>query len=162
MLTGKSERKKKCFTFQKLVKSNSQNIMARKKEQALQVHLTSDSLFDNYLAEEGKIKIIDVFQNWTGQCKSILASMKKMKVEMQDPRLSFATGCCDDLTALEVFRGSSPEPIFLIFYNNILVDFVRGCNINLMQSKVKTICGASLDKEYRVVLKLGGYSKNYI
>ena len=136
--------------------------MARKKEQALQVHLTSDSLFDNYLAEEGKIKIIDVFQNWTGQCKSILASMKKMKVEMQDPRLSFATGCCDDLTALEVFRGSSPEPIFLIFYNNILVDFVRGCNINLMQSKVKTICGASLDKEYRVVLKLGGYSKNYI
>lgn len=119
--------------------------MARKKEQALQVHLTSDSLFDGYVSEADKIKVIDIFQGWTGQCKSILASMKKMKVELQDPRITFATACCDTISALEIFRETSPEPIFLIYFGDTVIDYVRGCNINMMQKKLKSISTDSLD-----------------
>lgn len=112
--------------------------MSRKKEAALQDIITSEQEWDQYVANvEGLITVVDAYPKWTGPCKSIQSTLKRIKLEQASQILRFATACIDDIEALTEYRNQPPEPMFLIYASGILVDICHGCDVPLLTKKVK-------------------------
>ncbi|CAL8090353.1 unnamed protein product [Orchesella dallaii] len=61
--------------------------------------------------KEGLI-IVDVYPGWTGSCVSMINIFKRIKVEVNDDRLHFATACSDKIDDLLMFKDQS-EPTWL-------------------------------------------------
>jgi len=112
--------------------------MSRKKEQALQEFYTTQEEFDDAINTSGFLYVIDAYPRWTGACKSIVSTLKRIKLEVSSPMLKFGTACIDDLDSLSDYRDRSPEPIFLFYAEGILVDVCIGCNVPLLTSKITT------------------------
>jgi len=113
--------------------------MSRKKEAALQEIITNDQGWETHIASAtGFLTIVDVYQAWTGPCKSICTTLKRIKLETGSQILKFATACADDITALEAYRNQPPEPTFLFYASGVLVDICHGCNVPLLVKKIDT------------------------
>lgn len=112
--------------------------MSRKKEQALQEPLTSNDDFVTAINQPGTLYVIDAYQKWTGPCKSICSTLKRMKLECSSARLKFATACIDDLDSLAPHRDMPPEPLFLFYASGVLIDICQGCNVPLLNQKIQT------------------------
>jgi len=120
--------------------------MSRKKEQALQEFLTNDEDFEAAINTSGALYVIDSYPKWTGACKSICSTLKRIKLEVSSPRLKFATACIDEIDALHEYRDMPPEPIFTFYAGGVLVDICHGCNVPLLASKIQK----QLDNEDKI------------
>ncbi|XP_046902971.1 thioredoxin domain-containing protein 6 [Hypomesus transpacificus] len=119
----------------------------KKKEVSLQVSVTNQEQWDELLETKGLI-VIDVYQKWCGPCKAVVSLFRKIKNELGDELLHFATAEADSIDTLERYRGKC-EPTFLFYGGGELVAVLRGANAPLLQ---KTIL-KELEKEKLVLQK---------
>jgi len=111
--------------------------MSRKKEVALQDIITNDDEWDTFVGSAaGLLTVVDAYPKWTGPCKSICSTLKRIKLEAGSQILKFATACVDDIQDLESYRNQPPEPTFLFFASGVLVDVCHGCDVPLLTKKI--------------------------
>jgi thiol-disulfide isomerase/thioredoxin len=82
-----------------------------------QVHITTEEDLVGRLATGG-CKVVEVYSEWCGPCKSILPTCKKLRLEGKDEEaLSFlliAAEACKQQEQLKEHQGKS-EPLFLVY-----------------------------------------------
>ncbi|XP_061082974.1 thioredoxin domain-containing protein 6 isoform X2 [Conger conger] len=106
----------------------------KKKEVSLQMAATNQEHWDEMLAIKG-LNVIDVYQQWCGPCRAVVSLFRKVKNELGDDLLHFATAEADSIDALEKYRGKC-EPTFLFYGGGELVAVLRGANAPLLQKLV--------------------------
>ncbi|XP_078142245.1 thioredoxin domain-containing protein 6 [Centroberyx gerrardi] len=124
----------------------------KKKEVSLQAPVTNHEQWDEMLATKG-LTVVDVYQQWCGPCRAVVSLLRKIKNELGDDLLHFATAEADSIDALERYRGKC-EPTFLFYGGGELVAVLRGANAPLLQRMIVE----ELTKE-KLVLEQGGERK---
>ncbi|MBN3283544.1 TXND3 protein, partial [Polyodon spathula] len=81
------------------------------------------------------LTVVDVYQQWCGPCRAVVSLFRKIKNELGDDLLHFATAETDGIDSLERYRGKC-EPTFLFYGGGDLVAVVRGANAPLLQKTV--------------------------
>ncbi|XP_076821346.1 thioredoxin domain-containing protein 3 homolog isoform X2 [Clavelina lepadiformis] len=119
--------------------------MAKRKEIILQVTLNSQETWEEAMGQ-GKLFVIDAHQKWCGPCTAIIGMLKRIKNELGDDLLRFATAEVDSVDSLEHYRGKC-EPNFLFFASGELVAAIRGCNAPLIQKTIQSC----LEAEHKVL-----------
>ncbi|KAK2904677.1 hypothetical protein Q8A67_006476 [Cirrhinus molitorella] len=117
----------------------------KKKEISLQVNINNDDQWSEVLATRGLI-VVDVYQQWCGPCRAVVSLFRKIKNELGDELLHFATAEADGIEALEKYRGKC-EPTFLFYAGGQLVSVLRGPNAPLLQRVIQE----ELSKEKNVL-----------
>ncbi|XP_029386756.1 thioredoxin domain-containing protein 6 [Echeneis naucrates] len=107
---------------------------SKKKEASLQVAITNQEQWEEMLATQG-LTVVDVNQRWCGPCRAVVSLLRKVKNELGDELLHFATAEADSIDALEMYRGKC-EPTFLFFGGGELVAVLRGANAPLLQKMI--------------------------
>ncbi|XP_023930674.1 thioredoxin domain-containing protein 3 homolog isoform X5 [Lingula anatina] len=116
-----------------------------KKEAAIAVDIGTQEEWEECLAKEGLI-VVDVYQEWSGPCKAMVTNLRKLKMELSDDYLHFATAKADTIDALEKYRGKC-QPCFLFFAGGCLVAVVRGANAPVIERTLKD----QLAQEHKVM-----------
>ncbi|XP_034742447.1 thioredoxin domain-containing protein 6 isoform X1 [Etheostoma cragini] len=124
----------------------------KKKEASLQASVTNQEQWEEMLATKG-LTVVDVYQQWCGPCRAVVSLLRKIKNELGDDLLHFATAEADNIDALEKYRGKC-EPTFLFYGGGELVAVLRGANAPLLQRMIVE----ELAKE-KSVLEQGGERK---
>ncbi|KAM3607555.1 uncharacterized protein V6R79_009584 [Siganus canaliculatus] len=124
----------------------------KKKEATLQASVTLQEQWEEMLVTKG-LTVVDVYQQWCGPCRAVVSLLRKIKNELGDDLLHFATAEADSIDALEKYRGRC-EPTFLFYGGGELVAVLRGANAPLLQRMIVE----ELDKE-KLVLDQGGERK---
>ncbi|XP_016386652.1 thioredoxin domain-containing protein 6-like [Sinocyclocheilus rhinocerous] len=117
----------------------------KKKEISLQVNINNDDQWGEVLATKGLI-VADVYQQWCGPCRAVVSLFRKIKNELGDELLHFATAEADGIEALEKYRRKC-EPTFLFYAGGQLVSVLRGPNAPLLQRVIQE----ELSKEKNVL-----------
>uniref|UniRef100_A0A667Y703 Nucleoside diphosphate kinase B n=1 Tax=Myripristis murdjan TaxID=586833 RepID=A0A667Y703_9TELE len=107
---------------------------------------------DEMLATKG-LTVVDVYQQWCGPCRAVVGLLRKIKNELGDDLLHFATAEADSVEALERYRGKC-EPTFLFYGGGELVAVLRGANAPLLQKLILE----ELTKE-KLIVEQGGERK---
>uniref|UniRef100_A0A3Q3AHN2 Nucleoside diphosphate kinase B n=1 Tax=Kryptolebias marmoratus TaxID=37003 RepID=A0A3Q3AHN2_KRYMA len=105
---------------------------------------------EEVLAVRG-LTVVDVHQQWCGPCRAVVSLLRKIKNELGDDLLHFATAEADGVDALERYRGKC-EPTFLFYGGGELVAVLRGANAPMLQRMIVE----ELSKEKLVLDKGGG------
>ncbi|XP_068428506.1 thioredoxin domain-containing protein 6 isoform X2 [Clinocottus analis] len=124
----------------------------KKKEASLQNSVTNQEQWEEMLATKG-LTVVDVYQQWCGPCRAVVSLLRKIKNELADDLLHFATAEADSVDALERYRGKC-EPTFLFYGGGELVAVLRGANAPFLQRMIVE----ELSKE-KLVLEQGGERK---
>ncbi|XP_045560895.1 thioredoxin domain-containing protein 6 isoform X2 [Salmo salar] len=106
----------------------------KKKEVSLQASVSNQEQWDEMLATKG-LTVVDVYQQWCGPCRAVVSLLRKIKNELGDDLLHFATAKADSIDALERYRGKC-EPTFLFYGGGEMVSVLRGANAPLLQKMV--------------------------
>ncbi|XP_022595893.1 thioredoxin domain-containing protein 3 homolog isoform X1 [Seriola dumerili] len=106
----------------------------KKKEASLQASITNQEQWEEMLATKG-LTVVDVNQQWCGPCRAVVSLLRKIKNELGDELLHFATAEADSIDALEKYRGKC-EPTFLFHGGGELVAVLRGANAPLLQKMI--------------------------
>ncbi|XP_024117082.1 thioredoxin domain-containing protein 6 [Oryzias melastigma] len=85
----------------------------KKKEAALQVSISNQTQWEKMLSTTG-LTVVDVYQKWCGPCKAIVRHLRKVKNELGDVLLHFATAEADSIEDLKMYRGKC-TPTFLFY-----------------------------------------------
>ncbi|XP_005918345.1 thioredoxin domain-containing protein 6 isoform X2 [Haplochromis burtoni] len=124
----------------------------KKKEATLQASVTNQEQWEEILATKG-LTVVDVYQQWCGPCRAVVSLLRKIKNELGDDLLHFATAEADSIDVLERYRGKC-EPTFLFYGGGELVAVLRGANAPMLQRMIVE----ELAKE-KLVLEQGGERK---
>ena len=85
--------------------------------------------------------MVEVFSEWAGPCKSVLPTIKRLRMEKDDESaLTFLTvkaEKCDLLDSAKEHRGKS-EPLFLLFRNGQLKAKIEGANTPMLNTQILT------------------------
>ncbi|CAB3983118.1 thioredoxin domain-containing 3 homolog isoform X4 [Paramuricea clavata] len=119
--------------------------MSKGKKTELQATVHSQDQWEELLQKDGLI-VVDAYAAWCGPCKAIVSTLKRIKNELGDDLLHFATAETDNINSLLLYRGKS-QPTFLFYSNGVLVYVIRGCNSPVM---IKTIT-SQLEREHKVL-----------
>ncbi|GAB1602351.1 thioredoxin domain-containing protein 3 homolog [Argonauta hians] len=120
--------------------------MARRKgDIVLQKELNSQEDWEEFLSREG-VLVIDVFQEWSGPCVSLLNNFKKLRNECSDDLLKFAVAKCNNIESLVEYRGRS-KPCFLFYTGGELACVVRGARFPLLRDTIISL----LAREHQVL-----------
>ncbi|XP_078489243.1 thioredoxin domain-containing protein 3 homolog [Ciona intestinalis] len=119
--------------------------MAKRKEVILQETLNTQEAWEVAMSS-GKLYVVDAHQKWCGPCTAIVGMLKRIKNELGDDLLRFATAQVDVIDTLEQYRGKC-EPNFLFYGGGELVAAVRGCNAPLVQETIQE----SLKNEHKIL-----------
>ncbi|KAJ7372868.1 thioredoxin domain-containing protein 6 [Desmophyllum pertusum] len=82
----------------------------------LQIEIKTQDQWDELLSKEGLI-VVDSYSAWCGPCKAIVSSFKRLKNELGDDMLVFATVETDSIDSLDAYRMKS-QPTFLFYADN--------------------------------------------
>ncbi|CAC5383652.1 NME8 [Mytilus coruscus] len=85
----------------------------RKAEIQLQMQIESQEEWEELLSKEG-LNVVDVYQEWCGPCSGMVANLRRLKNELGDDLLRFATAKADMIDSLDKYRGHC-EPCFLFY-----------------------------------------------
>ncbi|XP_071942611.1 thioredoxin domain-containing protein 3 homolog isoform X8 [Antedon mediterranea] len=96
----------------------------KKEAVALQKSLVNQEHWDEMLATDG-LTVVDIYQKWCGPCKAVQGLFRRLKNEIGDDLLHYATAEADGIESLERYRGRC-EPCFLFYGGGELIDVVRG------------------------------------
>ncbi|XP_041857730.1 thioredoxin domain-containing protein 6 isoform X2 [Melanotaenia boesemani] len=124
----------------------------KKKESSLQTSVTNQEQWEEMLNTKG-LTVVDVYQQWCGPCRAVVSLLRKIKNELSDDLLHFATAEADSVDALEMYRGKC-EPTFLFYGGGDLVAVLHGANAPMLQRMIVE----ELAKE-KLVLEQGGERK---
>ncbi|XP_043988413.1 thioredoxin domain-containing protein 6 isoform X4 [Gambusia affinis] len=107
--------------------------MAGKKKEA---SVMNQEQWEEILTTKG-LTVVDVYQQWCGPCRAVVSLLRKIKNELSDDLLHFATAEADSIDALEKYRGKC-EPTFLFFgvSGGELVAVLRGANAPMLQRMI--------------------------
>ncbi|XP_050407604.1 thioredoxin domain-containing protein 6 isoform X4 [Patella vulgata] len=128
--------------------------MARKKQEIqLQQEIETQEEWEEMMAKEG-LWVVDIYQEWCGPCSAMVSNFRRLKNELGDDLLHFATAKVDTIDALEKYKGRC-EPTFLFFACGVLVAVIHGSQSPLVMRTVteqlaqehKVMEGASERKE---------------
>uniref|UniRef100_A0A8C7YWR9 Nucleoside diphosphate kinase B n=1 Tax=Oryzias sinensis TaxID=183150 RepID=A0A8C7YWR9_9TELE len=100
----------------------------------LQVSITNQKQWEKMLATKG-LTVVDVYQKWCGPCKPIVKHLRKVKNELGDVLLHFATAEADSIEDLKMFRGKC-IPTFLFYADGMLVGVLQRANPPLLQRTI--------------------------
>ncbi|XP_078702271.1 thioredoxin domain-containing protein 6-like isoform X14 [Branchiostoma floridae x Branchiostoma belcheri] len=114
--------------------------MARKKEVQLQEELRNQEQWDDFLSKKG-LGMIDVYQAWAGPCTAVNGMLRRIKNELGDDLLRFASAEADNIEALERYRGKC-QPTFLFMAGGELVHVIRGANAPLINKAIPELLKA--------------------
>ncbi|XP_066305247.1 thioredoxin domain-containing protein 3 homolog isoform X4 [Branchiostoma lanceolatum] len=114
--------------------------MARKKEIQLQEELKNQEQWDDFLSKKG-LGMIDVYQAWAGPCAAVNGMLRRIKNELGDDLLRFASAEADNIEALERYRGRC-QPTFLFMAGGELVHVIRGANAPLINKAIPDLLKA--------------------
>ncbi|CAH1249802.1 NME8 [Branchiostoma lanceolatum] len=114
--------------------------MARKKEAAWQEELKNQEQWDDFLSKKG-LGMIDVYQAWAGPCAAVNGMLRRIKNELGDDLLRFASAEADNIEALERYRGRC-QPTFLFMAGGELVHVIRGANAPLINKAIPDLLKA--------------------
>uniref|UniRef100_A0A8C4X7K4 NME/NM23 family member 9 n=1 Tax=Erpetoichthys calabaricus TaxID=27687 RepID=A0A8C4X7K4_ERPCA len=89
---------------------------------------------DEMLARKG-VNVIDLYQQWCGPCKAAVGFFRKIKNDLGDDLLHFATADANSIPALERYVGPC-IPTFLFIAGGELVAVVRGVNAPLLRKTI--------------------------
>ncbi|XP_007577660.1 thioredoxin domain-containing protein 3 homolog isoform X2 [Poecilia formosa] len=106
----------------------------KKKEASLQASVMNQEQWEEMLTTKG-LTVVDVYQQWCGPCRAVVSLLRKIKNELSDDLLHFATAEADSIDALEKYRGKC-EPTFLFFGGGELVAVLRGANAPMLQRMI--------------------------
>ncbi|XP_006788646.1 thioredoxin domain-containing protein 6 isoform X3 [Neolamprologus brichardi] len=106
----------------------------KKKEATLQASVTNQEQWEEMLATKG-LTVVDVYQQWCGPCRAVVSLLRKIKNELGDDLLHFATAEADSIDVLERYRGKC-EPTFLFYGGGELVAVLRGANAPMLQRMI--------------------------
>ncbi|RVE58085.1 hypothetical protein OJAV_G00205730 [Oryzias javanicus] len=106
----------------------------KKKEAPLQVSIINQKQWEKMLATKG-LTVVDVYQKWCGPCKAIVRHLRKVKNELGDVLLHFATAEADSIEDLKMYRGKC-IPTFLFYADGMLVGVLQGANPPLLQKMI--------------------------
>ncbi|XP_024142862.1 thioredoxin domain-containing protein 6 isoform X1 [Oryzias melastigma] len=106
----------------------------KKKEAALQVSISNQTQWEKMLSTTG-LTVVDVYQKWCGPCKAIVRHLRKVKNELGDVLLHFATAEADSIEDLKMYRGKC-TPTFLFYADGMLVGVLQGANPPLLQKTI--------------------------
>uniref|UniRef100_A0AAY4DUQ8 Thioredoxin domain-containing protein n=1 Tax=Denticeps clupeoides TaxID=299321 RepID=A0AAY4DUQ8_9TELE len=104
---------------------------SKKKEVSLQASITSEEQWSEMRATTG-LTVVDVYQRWCGPCRAVVSLFRKIKNELADDLLHFATAEADSIEALKGYRDRC-EPTFLFYGGGELVGVQRGADAPLLQ-----------------------------
>uniref|UniRef100_G3NRQ7 Nucleoside diphosphate kinase B n=1 Tax=Gasterosteus aculeatus aculeatus TaxID=481459 RepID=G3NRQ7_GASAC len=100
----------------------------------VQASVTNQEQWEEMLATKG-LTVVDVYQQWCGPCRAVVSLLRKIKNELSDDLLHFATAEADGIDALEKYRGKC-EPTFLFYGGGEMVAVLRGANAPLLQRMI--------------------------
>lgn len=117
--------------------------MARKKEQAVMETISDENEFLAFIDKPG-LNVVDVFQTWCGPCKPVQVLFKRLKMELGQDFVSFATADAVQIPPLESYQADC-EPVFLAYGGGDLVGKMVGCNAPLIERTIKEL--AQIEKD---------------
>ncbi|XP_011497334.1 PREDICTED: uncharacterized protein LOC105361768 [Ceratosolen solmsi marchali] len=108
---------------------------------ALQTDVTTDDEWEKILKLPGLI-LVDIYSEWSGPCTSMISVLKRIKIELGDDNLNYATAKCDNITSLSRFRGKS-EPVWMFIREGKMINFMFGANcpklVELLTKEIKRL-----------------------
>jgi len=132
--------------------------MARKKEQAVMETVSDEVEFVSFIDKPG-LNVIDVYQTWCGPCKPVQVLFKRLKMELGQDLVSFATADASQIPPLESYKGDC-EPVFLAYGGGEIVGKMVGCNAPVIERTITTLAQFERDvldgKVKRVKAASGG------
>ncbi|XP_062504205.1 thioredoxin domain-containing protein 3 homolog isoform X2 [Corticium candelabrum] len=114
------------------------------KQVQLQESIESQDQWDKFLDKDGLL-VVDVYSKWCGPCKAVTGLLRRIKNELGDDLLKFATAVSDTIDSLENYRDKS-QPTFLFYGGHELQGVVRGANGPLIQKSIKEL----LEQEHKI------------
>ncbi|KAK6181619.1 hypothetical protein SNE40_009441 [Patella caerulea] len=120
--------------------------MARKKQEIqLQQEIETQEEWEEMMAKEG-LWVVDIYQEWCGPCTAMVSNFRRLKNELGDDLLHFATAKVDTIDALDKYKGRC-EPTFLFFACGVLVAVIHGSQAPLV---IRTVT-EQLAQEHKVM-----------
>jgi len=119
-------------------------------ENTLQINVGGEEAVDvlkGKLCEQG-LKMIEVYADWSGPCKSYVPLLKRMKLEKEPEQSCFVALICKAETheLLADYNGMS-MPHFLFYRNGVLKATVKGANVPQLESLINEWTPTSADAD---------------
>ncbi|KAL3131439.1 hypothetical protein ABBQ38_007751 [Trebouxia sp. C0009 RCD-2024] len=116
---------------------------------ALQYAMQTDTALETKLCEKG-LKVLEVYSEWCGPCKSVLPTFKRIKLDKDDETtlqfLTVSAESCDLLEPAKAHRGKS-EPLFLLYRNGNLKHKIQGADTPMLSSQVLQLTPMTADTD---------------
>eukprot|EP00877_Chromochloris_zofingiensis_P001029 jgi/Chrzof1/10927/Cz05g17150.t1_TRXD62 len=113
----------------------------------LQYSLDIEDDLLGHLCTKG-LKVVEVFAEWCGPCRSVLPTLKKIRTEKDDEAaLTFLTipaEKCQQLESAKEHKGKS-EPLFLMYRNGQLKAKVYGADTPSLSSHIHEFTPANAE-----------------
>eukprot|EP01137_Pigoraptor_chileana_P031994 Opistho-2@20677 len=110
--------------------------MAGKKgERQFQIEVSNQDQWNDMLASNKGLTVVDVYPAWSGPCAAIVSTFRRLMIDYGADVLHFAKAVSDKIPSLEKYSGKS-EPTFLFYAGGVLVSSVRGCNSPVLQKTI--------------------------
>ncbi|XP_023328601.1 thioredoxin domain-containing protein 3 [Eurytemora carolleeae] len=94
---------------------------------------------------QGGLTVVDIYSEWAGPCNAMVASLKKIKLEVGDDSLNYAMARVDTIPALQMFREHC-MPTWLFIASGEPVAVVHGSNASLL----KTMIAEHMERERKI------------
>uniref|UniRef100_A0A061SHR5 Flagellar outer arm dynein 14 kDa light chain lc5 n=1 Tax=Tetraselmis sp. GSL018 TaxID=582737 RepID=A0A061SHR5_9CHLO len=96
---------------------------------SFQVDIKSDSAWnEEILQTPGLLQVVELYQEWSGPCKAVQSTFKRIYFEMSDSPLKFYTACVNKVSSLAQYEGSC-EPLFLFYKDGQELQRVQGVKV---------------------------------
>ncbi|KAK9819451.1 hypothetical protein WJX74_007039 [Apatococcus lobatus] len=115
----------------------------------LQIAIDSDADLEAKLCQRA-LKVVEVFSEWCGSCKSVLPTLKRIRLDKDDETtLQFLTVCAEatDIVAEAKSHRGKSEPLFLFYRNGVLKHRVEGANTPAIAGAVSKLTPTVADAD---------------